>query len=168
MVTKALLIPELLQCFQFSKKTAHKNLMNFCPSKGQLILKLNCRAKKFSQKTNKQICFSILRTQQYLKLKFWFQVSSISEWQDGKTNSFVCFLGGGTAQHFCFQIYWPLVTWLQGQKSIRFLLWSFGKLKTPNSHSEINWPLASHLFTTLLWPPSINELCRNFCIVGIG
>ena len=28
-----------------------------------------------------------------------------------------------------------------GQKFIKFLRWLFGKLKTPKSHSEINWPL---------------------------
>ena len=51
---------------------------------------LSCR---FSQKTNKRICFSILNSS-----------------QDRKTNSFIHFLGESAAQQFCFEIYWPLVS----------------------------------------------------------
>ena len=49
----------------------------------------------FSQKTNKQICFSILTTQKYLKLEIQFQVSSIKQilpfvfWEKLQLNNFV-------------------------------------------------------------------------------
>ena len=50
------------------------------------------KKKRFSQKTNERICFSILATV-----------------QDRKTNSFVSFLGEPAALQFCFEIYWPLI-----------------------------------------------------------
>ena len=55
-------------------------------------LKTKLLSHRFSQKMNKQICFSILTTV-----------------QDRKTNSFVHFWGESAALHFCFEIYWPLV-----------------------------------------------------------
>ena len=47
--------------------------------------------RNFSQKTNRQTCFSILTVQKYLKLKFKFQV--FPDCQDRKTNSSVRFFG---------------------------------------------------------------------------
>ena len=52
-------------------------------------------SRNLSQKTNEQICFSILTVRKYLKL-------------ERKTNSFVRFLREVTARQFCFEIYWPL------------------------------------------------------------
>ena len=43
-------------------------------------LETKLTSQNFSQKTNEPICFSILMTWKYLKLKFWFQVSSIYIW----------------------------------------------------------------------------------------
>ena len=60
---------------------------------------------KFSQKMNRQSCFSILTTPKYFfDFKFWVFLSR----QDRKTNSFGSFLGEVTARQFCFEIYWPL------------------------------------------------------------
>ena len=62
---------------------------------------------------NERICFSILTTRKYLKLEFWFQVSSMYFLViriEKQIRSFT-FLVGVLAQQFCFEIYWPLDIW---------------------------------------------------------
>ena len=44
----------------------------------KVISKKKLWSRNFSQKTNEQICFSILTTRKYLKLEIKIQVSSIS------------------------------------------------------------------------------------------
>ena len=41
--------------------------------------------------------------------------------------------------------------YILGQKFIKFLSWFFGKLKTPKSHFEINWPLAVMILCVASW-----------------
>ena len=78
-------------------------------AKGHLISKA-----KFSQKTNKRICFSILMTWKDI-LETWILISGFkhifTSHKDRKTNSeFVCFLGENKTWQFCFEICWPLET----------------------------------------------------------
>ena len=63
-------------------------------------------SRNFSQKTNEQICFSILTTRKYLKIEFQFQLSSISGsgCQDRKQIRSFIFLGEVTARQFCFGV----------------------------------------------------------------
>ena len=71
----------------------------------------------------------------------------ISEWKDqiilaiGRGN-FGRFLGFWIFSDglYCFDL---IIFLILGQKFIKFLCWFFGKLKTPKSHSEINWPLVA-------------------------
>ena len=58
---------------------------------GQIKSKAGFGRRRFSQKTNEQICFSILTTWKYLKSKFNFQF--FPDCEDRKTNSSVRFLG---------------------------------------------------------------------------
>ena len=72
-------------------------------------LKTKLSSHNFSQKLIKQICFSILTTQKYLKPEMEIQVSSISK-------SFIhLFFGRSFFSEylisFCFMIYWPLKCW---------------------------------------------------------
>ena len=80
--------------FIFIRGQKQTSLLSKLPFKGQYLdLETKLLSRRFSQKTNEQICFSILNSS-----------------QDRKTNSFVHFLGESVARQFGFEIFWPLVS----------------------------------------------------------
>ena len=78
--------------------------MMYQSSKGQYILKQNCRAVTSPRKRT-NLVFLSSRLGNTCNLNFDFKFQVLPSCQDKKTNSFVRFLGEVMTRQFCFKIY---------------------------------------------------------------